>query len=208
MATIRAGVITGRDGDLVERLRAGDEDAYRWLLESHGERMLSVARGVLKSEEDALDARQDALLSLVLSLDRFAGEALLSTWLHRVVVNACLMRLRSRRRRGPTVSLDELGGEASPLAHPCRGSAPALWEGEARVHRAQVSDRLRRRLGALRPAYRTVFLLRDVHELPTRQVAAMLGISENAVKVRLHRARREARGLLEAGAEPARRPRG
>ena len=84
---------------LVAGLRAGHEDAYELMVRAYGGRLLAVAKRILRSEEDARDAVQTAYLLAFRSLDRFEGGSRLSTWLHRIVVNAALMRLRSRRRR-------------------------------------------------------------------------------------------------------------
>src|SRR5215510_12491477 len=84
---------------LLERLLAGDEQAYEELVRTYGGRMLAVARRFLPVEEDARDAVQDAFLSAFRSISSFEGHAQLSTWLHRIVVNAALMKLRTRRRK-------------------------------------------------------------------------------------------------------------
>src|SRR5512135_3173100 len=90
---------TEDDGELVARLRAGDGAAFESVVRSHGPRLLAVARRFLRNEQDAQDALQDAFLSAFRSIDGFQGEARLSTWLHRIVVNAALMKLRSRKGR-------------------------------------------------------------------------------------------------------------
>ena len=92
---------------LVARLRAGDESAYAELVRAQGPRMLAVARRLLRSDDDAADAVQEAFISAFRAIGNFEGGAKLSTWLHRIVVNAALMRLRNRARR-PEVSIDEL----------------------------------------------------------------------------------------------------
>src|SRR5213594_4283631 len=92
---------------LLARLRAGEESAYEELVRSYGGRLLAVARRFLPVEEDARDAVQDAFLSAFRSIHRFEGHAQLSTWLHRIVVNASLMKLRTRRRK-PEQSIEEL----------------------------------------------------------------------------------------------------
>src|SRR5215217_2188035 len=81
---------------LVARLKAGDADAYEELVRLHGGRMLAVARRFLRDDEAARDAVQDAFLSAFRGIGRFDGHAQVSTWLHRIVVNAALMRLRTR----------------------------------------------------------------------------------------------------------------
>ena len=92
---------------LLAGLRAGEDDAYETLLRSHSGRMLAVARRFMASEDDARDAVQEAFVSAFKAMDNFEGDSRLSTWLHRIVVNACLMKLRTRRRK-PEGSIDEL----------------------------------------------------------------------------------------------------
>ena len=92
---------------LLERLRAGEDAAYEELVRAYAGRLLAVARRYLPVEDDAQDAVQDAFLSAFRGVDRFEGNAKLSTWLHRIVVNACLMKLRTRRRK-PETPIDDL----------------------------------------------------------------------------------------------------
>src|SRR5919107_3818674 len=92
---------------LVAQLRAGDEAAYEQVVRSYGGRLLAVARRIVGTEEDARDVVQDAFLNAFKNLDRFEGKAKLSTWLHRIAVNAALMRLRTRKRK-PEQPLDGL----------------------------------------------------------------------------------------------------
>ena len=100
----------GGDGlALVERLRAGDDEAYEHLVREHTGRMLAVARRILGNDDDAGDAVQDAFLSAFKSLDRFEGGSKLSTWLHRITVNAALGRLRRRRKQAEAKKAGELG---------------------------------------------------------------------------------------------------
>ncbi|MCI0535170.1 MAG: sigma-70 family RNA polymerase sigma factor, partial [Verrucomicrobiales bacterium] len=95
------------DADLVTRLRAGDEDAYAVFVRQYGGRMLMLARRFLHNEDDAADAVQDAFLAAFKALGGFEGNAALATWLHRIVVNTCLMKLRSNVRRR-TCSIEDL----------------------------------------------------------------------------------------------------
>ena len=85
--------------DFIERLRAGDEAAFERLVRENGGRLLAVARGILNNEDDAQEALQDAFVSAFRSIDRFEGGSLLSTWLHRITVNAALMKRRAKSRR-------------------------------------------------------------------------------------------------------------
>lgn len=183
------------EGDLVRRLRAGDEEAYATLVRLHGGRLLAVARRFFPGTEDARDAVQEAFLSAFQALSGFEENAQLSTWLHRIVVNACLMRIRTRKRKPeepiepllPT--FDEFGNRTAPVA--------AWPEVHGELERKQVAARVRELIAQLPERYRTVLLLRDIEELDTAQTAEALGISENAVKVRLHRARQALRTLLD-----------
>lgn len=183
------------EAELVRRLKAGDEDAYEHLVRFHSARLLAVARRFFPEPEEARDALQDAFLSAFKAIQAFEGQALLSTWLHSIVVNACLMRLRSSRRR-PEESIepllptfDEVGRQPDPVK-PWRDI-----EGEAA--KKQMASRLRDLIGKLPESYRTVILLRDLEELDTAQTARALGLTENAVKIRLHRARQALRTLLD-----------
>jgi RNA polymerase sigma-70 factor (ECF subfamily) len=158
--------------------------------------MLVVARRYLRSEDDARDAVQEAFVSAFRAIDRFEGGSLLSTWLHRIVVNAALMKLRTRKRK-PEESIDDLLPgflENGHLADPTPGwRAPAdeLLEGD------ENRRIVREAIEGLPEGHRTVLLLRDIEGFDTEQAAEKLGITTGAVKTRLHRARLALRGQLE-----------
>jgi RNA polymerase sigma-70 factor (ECF subfamily) len=157
--------------------------------------MLAVARRLLSSEEDARDAVQEAFLNAYRNLDRFEGQALLSTWLHRIIVNVSLMKLRSRKRK-PEESLDHLLPAFRADGHFAErfesGSEPA----DQRLAREQEQAVVRAAIDELPDHYRTILLLRDIEGISTQEVADELGITPNAVKLRLHRARQALRTLL------------
>ena len=183
---------------LVEGLRRGDEEAFAALVRREGARMLATARRLLGSTQDAEDAVQEAFLQAHRAIDRFNGEARLSTWLHRIVVNASLMKLRSRRRK-PEQALDELlpqfdesGAWLSPVTGWERSSDELLESAETRAM-------VRRAIDRLPDTYREVLILRDLEELDTEETAELLDASANAIKVRLHRARQALRTLLIRG---------
>jgi len=180
--------------DLIGRIRAGDERAFESLVREHGPRMLTVARRFFKCEDDAADAVQDAFISAFKSIGAFEGGARLSTWLHRIVVNACLMKLRARR---PDVSIDALlpafdadGHHAGPVG---------TWDEDGFAHAAASETRaiVRSCIDRLPEPYRAVLILRDIEEVDTRQAADLLKCSIANVKTRLHRARQALRTLLE-----------
>ena len=184
------------EGAFVARLRAGDDAAYEELVRTHGARMLAVARRLLRVEEDARDAVQDALISAFRAIDRFEGGSRLSTWLHRIVVNAALMKLRSRQRK-PETSIEELLPRFLEDGH--FAEPPAEWQQPAdrALERQETREQVREAIERLPENYRTVLLLRDIEGLDTAESAAALGITPNAAKIRLHRARQALRELLD-----------
>lgn len=195
--------LDAEDATLLAALRAGDDTAFESLVRRHGGRMLSVARRFLGNDDDAQDAVQEAFLSAFKALAAFDGRSKLSTWLHRIVVNAALMKLRTQRRR-PEQSIDELlpkfkedGHEAAPR--------PPWGDSASNAERAETQQLIREQILSLPETYRTVLLLRDIEEHDTETVARMLDVSPAAVKVRLHRARQALRTLLDPlfGGQPA-----
>ena len=186
------------EATLVAGLRARDPEAFETLVRTYTPRLLSVARRMLGgNEEDARDVVQDAMLSAFRSIDRFEGTARVSTWLHRIVVNAALMKIRTRRRK-PEESLEPLlptfkeeGGHAAAVAG---WDEPADRLAEQEETRQLVRDAI---LG-LPEGYRDVLILRDIQELDTAETARALGITANAVKIRLHRARQALRTRLDS----------
>ena len=183
------------EAELLAALRSGREEAFETLVRTHSGRMLSVCRRILRSEEEAKDAVQEAFISAFRGISKFEGTSLLGTWLHRIAVNASLMRLRSRKRR-PEESIDDLLPTFKDDGHarlePRDWSPSALQAVESRETRQFVRSCIDR----LPEMYRTVVLLRDIEELDTFESAEALGVSEGVVKVRLHRARHALRRLL------------
>jgi len=184
------------EAQLLAQLRAGDSDAFGLVVQRYGGRMLATARRFLNNEHDAEDAVQVAFASAFRALDRFNGEAMLSTWLHRIVVNAALVQLRSKRRRAEQ-PIENL------LPRFDRDGAwidePVTWTDANQTILEQRDSRqiVRRCIARLPDIYRSVVLLRDIEELDTDETARSLAITSNTVKVRLHRARQALKRLLE-----------
>jgi RNA polymerase sigma-70 factor (ECF subfamily) len=181
---------------LLADLRAGESEAFETLVRAHAPRLLSVARRYFRSEEDARDAVQEAFISAFKSIARFKGDSSLSTWLHRITVNAALMKIRSGARR-PETSIEELLPKFDQDGH--HASAIQEWPESAEeiVFRDETRARVREAIEKLPETFRTVLLLRDIEELDTDEVARMLNVTPNAVKIRLHRARQALRTLLD-----------
>jgi RNA polymerase sigma-70 factor (ECF subfamily) len=182
----------GGDGDpdatLVARLRRGDDDAFDEMSRRFAPRMLAVARRMLRSDEDARDAVQEAFVSAFKSLDRFEGHAKLSTWLHRIVVNAALMRIRTRQRR-PEQSIEPLLPTFQEDGHHTDPVVSWAESGDVALERQETRALVRAAIADLPESHRVVLMLRDIEDLSTKAAADALGITENAVKLRLHRAR-------------------
>lgn len=182
--------------DFVTRLRRSDEAAFEEMVQRFGGRMLWVARRFLASEDDARDAVQEAFLSAFQSIEQFNGSAMLSTWLHRIVVNAALMQLR-RRRRKPEQSIDESLPLFDADGSWAEDGSPRSFTTEAILEGRDTREMVRRCIAKLPESYRAILLLRDIEELDTGETAERLGLSQNVVKVRLHRARQALRTLIE-----------
>jgi RNA polymerase sigma-70 factor, ECF subfamily len=186
------------DAILLARLRSGEEYAYEDMVRRFGGRLLGTALRYLRSEDDAHDALQDTFLYAFRSIGNFKGDSQLSTWLHRIVINTSLMHLRARKRRPETeeAQINELLPRFDPRGHwigEWTAAVPAHISVEISESRAMV----RRCIGRLPDNHRIILLLRDIDELSTGEVASLLGVTANIVKVRLHRARLALGVLIE-----------
>lgn len=181
---------------LVERLRAGDDAAFESLVRAHGGRMLAVSRRLLGSEEDAKDAVQEAFISAFRSVESFEGGSRLGTWLHRIAINSALMKLRSRQRKSEK-SIEPLLPAFREDGHQVRPATVWKESAEHAAERRELRDHVRASIDQLPETHRTVLILRDIEELDTEETGRLLGISESAVKTRLHRARQALRTLID-----------
>lgn len=186
------------DRALVDAIAAGDARAFERLVRAHVDPLRAVALRLLQNQADADEVVQEAFLSAFRNLSSFRGDARLGTWLHRIVVNAALQRLRRRKRRGTaSESVDELLPRFLDNGHPEHFHRPWVQTAEELATRAETREHVRRVIDKLPENYRTVLILRDIEELDTAEVADLLELSPGAVKVRLHRARQALRNLLE-----------
>jgi len=181
------------DAMLVARLQAGDPDAFETLVRVHGGRLLSVARRFLPNNEDAQDAVQEAFIKAFRAIGTFEERAQLHTWLHRILVNTALMKIRSRKRR-PEESIDDLLPAFQADGHQTTESRE--WS-DAIFERKETAALVRRAIAQLPDQYRLVLTLRDIEERDTLETATALGTTTTVVKVRLHRARQALRTLLD-----------
>lgn len=167
------------DEEIVRRVADGETDLFELLMRRHNTRVYRAVRSLLRDEDEAEDAMQQAYVSAFLHLRDFAGGARFSTWLTRIALNEALGRLRRRR---PLVALDAVREEPAMPPDP-----PPTPEGDAA--RRELGALLEQAIDGLPEIYRTVVVLRDVEGMSTGEAADALGIAEDAVKTRLHRAR-------------------
>lgn len=184
------------EAPLLAALRSGEDSAFEMLVRRYGGRMLAVARRMLANDEDASDALQEAFLGAFKSLAAFDGRSKLSTWLHRIVVNAALMKLRTKRRH-PEQSIENLLPTFKADGHQQAPAARWHTDGPTDSEQMETRELVRQKIEKLPESYRIVLVLRDIEEHDTETVAQMLDLSVAAVKVRLHRARQALRTLLD-----------
>ncbi|HYU80345.1 MAG TPA: sigma-70 family RNA polymerase sigma factor [Vicinamibacterales bacterium] len=198
----RAGSATGRQADerddpkLVAAFRAGDLTAFEKIVREHGRGLLAVARRLLRNDDDAREAVQDAFVSAFRSCRRFEGSSRISTWLHRIVVNSCLMRLRTQRR-SVEVPIDDWLPRFLPDGHHEASFIDWSNAAHALIEQQETCALVRRCIDQLPDSYRTVLLMHDIEGISVDEVAAALDVSSNAVHIRLHRARQALRTLLD-----------
>jgi len=177
------------DATLLAAHVAGDSDAFAELVRRHRDRLWAVALRTIGDREEAADAVQDALLSAFRRADGFRGEAQVSTWLHRIVVNACLDRMRRHRAR-PTEPLPEQPDRMAALV----AEAPDLDPAEAGLRRADVMSAL----GELSDDQRTALVLVDMEGYSIDEVAEIMGCAPGTVKSRCARGRARLVPLLRS----------
>jgi RNA polymerase sigma-70 factor, ECF subfamily len=173
------------DAALAQSVSSGDGRAFEVLMRRYNRRLYRLARAALHDDVEAKDALQDAYLNAYRSIGQFRGDASLSTWLSRLVLNECAARRRRSARRDnivPMVSLDSNPPMAANIAD--SGSPP-----ENAVTRMQVREILERKVGELPDILRIVFVMRSVDELSVQDTAEVLGVTEEAVRSRHFRAK-------------------
>ncbi len=189
---------TRGERELVEALRRGDESAFARVVQENSGRMGLAARRILRHPDDANDAVQEAFLQAFRAIGRFEGDSKLSTWLHRITVNTCLLRLRHARRRPEAALGETFPGVDEPVGHSA-GAAAGDGPGDVleRMERDEIAQVVREAIERLPDNLRVVLTLRDLEGRPTAETAKVLGIRSEAAKMRLHRARQALRMLLE-----------
>ena len=176
------------DAEIVARVRAGDSALFEILMRRHNQRVYRVVRAVLKDEADVEDVMQQAYINVFTHLHQFEERAKFSTWLIRIAIHEAFGRRRKAQRSDSSTARNRSGvdGDGGELME-------SLESPEADPERQAYVQELHRVLeevvDGLPEAYRTVFVLRDVEGLSTSETGEGLGIGDEAVKTRLHRAR-------------------
>jgi len=180
----------------------GDTAGFEALMRRHNTRLFRVARSILRDETEAEDALQDAYVQAYRAAAQFRGDAELSTWLTRIVINQALMRLRKKKRERLVVPF-----RTSVAADEDRiddmADAKAESPSDATL-RAEVRRVIERRIDQLPVAFRTVFVMREIEEMTVQETADCLGIPPSTVRTRLFRARALLREALERDMDSAR----
>ncbi len=184
------------DAEIVRRVRAGDRALFEILMRRHNQRIYRAARSVVKDEDEVEDVMQQAYVNAFLHLDQFEERSQFSTWLTRIALNEAFARRRKMRR---TAQLTE----APPAFDEDRGAimdtiTSPLPDPERQAYAQEIHRLLEEAVDALPEAYRSVYMLRDVEGLSTSETEDGLGLREEVVKTRLHRARAMIRRSLAA----------
>ena len=169
----------------------GPEAAFEAVMRQHNGRLFRVARAILKDDSDAEDALQDAYLEAYKHMADFRGDAQLSTWLTRIVVNQALMRLRRERRHRVVVPFEQQDEHEQVEVADEKAEPPS-----SAALRAEVRQLLEQRIDELPVAFRTVFVMREVEDMTVDETAECLGIPAATVRTRLFRARALLRAAL------------
>ena len=177
------------DEEIVDRVRAGETALYEIIMRRYNQRLYRVARAIVRDDSEAEDVMQDAYVRAYAHLDQFARRAPFSTWLTRIAVHEALARVRQRSRTQQINEGEYEGEMVMNLAEPSLNP-------EQTASKAELGHLLEEALLSLPEQFRTVIMLRDVEELSTTETAETLEISEENVKIRLHRGRGLVRSWL------------
>jgi len=180
------------DSDAVSAVIEGNREMFEVIVRRYNTQLYRVGMAYLRNHEQTEDAMQNAYLKTFLHLDRFRGQSTFATWLTRIMINECLMILRTRKRY-TMENIDEAGAEAKTESFVVPFSNP--------LHDQEIKALLEKAIQALPRIHRAVYLLREVQQLSTAETAECLGLSAANVKVSLHRAREGLKNELMRTAE-------
>ena len=168
------------DEEIVKRVLEGDTAVFELIVRRYNQRLFRATRAILRDDGEAEDVMQEAYVRAFVNLDQFAGDAKFSTWLTKIAVYEALGRLRRAKRQ------EELPEAMDSSNNP-----------ERTAYGRELQSAIESAVDALPPLYRTVFVLREIEEMSVAETADCLGITEESVKTRCHRARALLRSRLE-----------
>ncbi|MCX5643034.1 MAG: sigma-70 family RNA polymerase sigma factor [Candidatus Omnitrophica bacterium] len=177
-----------KEEKLISRAQNGDREAFEILLKKYEARTYSSAYRILGNRSDAADVLQEASISAFQALPKFSGRSTFGTWFYRIAINLCLLKLR-KQKEAP-ISLESMttirkdDGAEQPFEITDWSHNPA-----ASLANTELRELLEKKIAGLPDIYRTPFVLYEIEDLPVKDVARILKISESAVKTRLHRSR-------------------
>jgi RNA polymerase sigma-70 factor (ECF subfamily) len=180
---------TTSDAELAQRMSAGDTVTLERVMRRYNQSLYRAARSILKNEQDAEEAVQDAYLKGYRNIGQFHGQAKLSTWLTRIVINEALVRQRKHRRRAAIIPIDADAAVDSPTAEDSPMPKVTSASPERDAERAEVRRLIERNIDKLPDAFRCVFVLRALEEMTVEETASCLDIAEATVRSRYFRAR-------------------
>lgn len=190
------------DRQLIRRLQMGDEEAVRQLSDRYSHRIFQMALRHMKNREDAEEVTQDVLLKVYRNIDKFRGDAALSSWIYRITFNTAMSRLRTHRaQRAAELERDRLlthGKEDSIEASTPRHPADWSHMPDEELLRRQLRDAVASALPSLPEIYRVPVVLRDIEGLTTEEASTRLHVKDQTLKSRLHRGRVMLRRQLDA----------
>lgn len=183
------------DKEVVLMVLAGQTDAFALLMRRHNRKLFRTVRSILKDDAEAEEVLQEVYLQAFRKLDQFHGDATLTTWLTRIAINEAIMRQRKSVRRAEVI---QLGADSDPYWQEAHQADPDMQSGspEKALMRTEMRRVLEREIDSLPDAFRTVFVLRAIEEVPTEEIAMLLDIPEATVRTRYFRARSMLREAL------------
>jgi RNA polymerase sigma-70 factor (ECF subfamily) len=176
------------DTQLIERIKAGDFEAFETIVSRYQERVFGLALSMLRDEVEAQDVVQETFLNVFRKIDTFRGDSAFSSWLYRIAANNAMMKLRGKRRE-MQVSVDEGLPRFDGEGHHVVPVEDWTRRVDHRMENLELGSKIREAVDKLPEKYRIVFLLSDVEELSMKEVGEVLGLTVPNVKTRLHRAR-------------------
>lgn len=189
-----------QDRALVRRLQAGDEAAVHELADRYGSRIYQLALRHMKNREDAEEVTQDVLLKVYRKIDKFRGDAALSSWIYRITFNTAMSRLRTGRaaraadqERNRVLAADEFNARPAPRQQADWSRMP-----DEELLRLQLRQAVAVAIAELPEIYRAPVVLRDIEGLSTEEASSRLHVKDQTLKSRLHRGRLMLRGRLQA----------